>query len=88
LIPGIVECALPYERESLARRTTDNNVNLPTGALYYLGTCDLGRIGTDRGALREVVRMNRRMDWIEFQSGGDIETGLLKPEPESPCACE
>ena len=83
LVPGVVEGALPDERKSLTGRPPDDNIYGTLDAILNLATRQTGGIAADGGARREIVQMRCRVNGIQFDCGDDIETRLLKTQPQA-----
>jgi hypothetical protein len=90
-IAWIVQRPMPDHGEALTGRATKHNIHTLTA--YPCTTPDLvsGQTGNrpwQHGALREVVLVNCTMDRVDFNSGDNIETCLLKPQSQASGPCK
>jgi hypothetical protein len=82
-VSRILEGPVPDHRKPLARRASEHDRH-PLVVLQAGGPADiLGRkanyaSGQDCAA-REVVLVNRGVDWIDVDGGTHVKTGLLEP---------
>jgi hypothetical protein len=77
--------------ESLARSAPENDIDALPSNSGQPSDFDSGE-PDDRQrqhrAIREIVRMDSRVDGIDFNGGSHIETGLLETQPKASCARE
>jgi hypothetical protein len=86
-IARIVQCPLPDHREALARSAAKYDIDSASpqsGSGPNFGAGQIGDRSGEDGAMREIELMDRTVNWIDFDSGYDVESSLLETEAESP----
>ena len=86
LIVRIVQRALSDQGKTLARRATENHINLGIDeirAASNIVASDVYNTATNRPCLREVVLVSGTVNWIDFDGSGNIETSLFKAQGQA-----
>jgi len=79
LVPRVIGSPLADHGESLAGGPSDDDGDGRRLSAADVGPADLGRVGTQSRALREIESVRSRMDRIDLDCRNDIESGLLEP---------
>src|ERR1700723_2001487 len=90
-VARIVERAVTNHRESLARSSAEHRIDARVaeiGGVANFSARYFRSVGANRRAARKIELVNGRMDRIDFDRGGDIETGLLESQRQSSGSCE
>jgi len=85
-ITGVIESAVPDEREALTWRSTEHYVDSPTSDSSSASDFGPGHVGDglrDHRAMREVELVYCAMNGIDFHSRYDIEPCLLETQAEA-----
>lgn len=101
LVTEVPDLSLAPRGETLARRTADHCVDgaipyafrIPvphsaSGCLKQRLSAHLREITADDLAVREVVKMGGRVDWVVLDRCNDVEASLLEAEAQSTRASE
>lgn len=86
LVARIVQRTLSDQGKTLARRATENHINLGIDeirAASNIVVSDVYNTATNRPCLREVVLVSGTVNWIDFDGSGNIETSLFKAQGQA-----
>jgi len=91
LVSWIVKSTLADKGEPLTWCTTKHYVDFGIANIGFAANVVAGNIDhacTDRFRVWEIVFVNSAVNWVDFHSGGDIESGLFETQRQSAGSCE
>ena len=84
-VPRIVERAMPDQREPLARRSAEDDIDFSVSDPRTISNFVASQIDNrfrDHRATRKIERVRRAMNRIDFDRRDHIETGLFETQTE------
>ena len=84
-VSRILECAMSDQGKSLARSSSENDIDTPIADIGLSSDFFSGQIGyrqREHDAFWKIIFVNGRIDRIDFDGGDDIEPGLFETEAQ------